>query len=343
MTKAGSKRLTILLGAGASHDCADKDTAAQINDAYRPPLAKDIFARQFDGMLSRYPAVTARLDELRTKLSIGGNFEEIFRGLLESAERHQNFWPLLLPLYLRELFWTISLDYLRGSSKFDTLVRSVLESPFEEVMFFNLNYDLLLEDALSNYAHHEFDSLSSYFPHSKKWRYVKPHGSVNWARILENCPSDGAGRFFPSRLQEMPVFSSELRLVMWNRHSHDFYIPGGGPPGFLYPQVVVPTDRPKSVVCPRDHVDRARTFIQNCEHFLLIGFSGRDEDVVDLFQEIPSHSRFAIVSKGDARKIRTRMSSRVVNLKSKILTFSFHDIGFSKFVGHKAFEQFLQV
>jgi len=230
MASAISNRLMIILGAGAPCDCADRDTAAQVSDVYRPPLTKDIFAQQFDGILGRYPRVTARLDELRTKLAKGGNFEEIFRGLLESARNHQNFWPLQLPLYLRELFWTISLDYLQGSSKFDTLVRRVLESRFEEVMFFNLNYDLFLENALTNYDHHEFGSLSSYLPQSKKWRYVKPHGSVNWARILENCPLDGGGGFSPSSLQEMPVFSTELRVVRWNRNSAEFYIPGEGHP-----------------------------------------------------------------------------------------------------------------
>jgi hypothetical protein len=341
MANATANRLMVVLGAGASHDCADRDTAAQVNDDYRPPLARDIFARNFDRILSHYPAVTARLDELRTKLAKGGNFEEIFRALLESAERHQNYWPLQLPLYLRELFWTISLDYLRGSSKFDTLVRRVLESYFEEVMFFNLNYDLFLEDALTNYDHHEFGALSSYIPVSKKWRHVKPHGSVNWAKILENSPVDGTGRPVPSRLQEMPVFSSELRVVMWNRHSNDFYIPGGGPPGYLYPQVVVPTDRPKTFVCPKDHVDQARTFVQNCGDFLLIGFSGRDEDVVDLLQAMPSHSQLAIVGKGDARTIFKRISSSVRSLKSKKLALSFHDIGFSKFVGNEAFERLL--
>jgi hypothetical protein len=343
MAKASLNRLTIILGAGASHDCADRDTAAHIDEAYCPPLAKEIFAHQFDGILSRYPTVTALLDELRTKLAKGGNFEEIFRGLLESAERHRTFWPLQLPLYFRELFWTVSLDYMRGSSKFDTLVRRVLESSFEQIMFINLNYDLFLEDAFTKYDQHEFRDLNSYVPSSKKWRYIKPHGSVNWARVMENCPADSRGWFFPSRLAEMPIFSSELTLVMWNRHSGDFYIPGGGPPGYLYPQVIVPTDRPKCFVCPRVHADLARTFVQNCQHFLMIGFSGRDEDVVDLFREMPSRSRLAIVSKGDARKIHTRMSSRVASLKSKKITSSFHDMGFSKFVGHKAFDQFLQL
>jgi hypothetical protein len=342
MERAISNKLTIILGAGASHDCGDRNTAAQINEAYRPPLAKGIFAQQFDAILNRYPVLTARLDELRTKLSKGGNFEEIFRGLLESAERHRNFWPLQLPLYLRELFWTISEDYLQGSSKFDTLVRRVLESPFEEVMFVNLNYDLFLEDALTNYDRHEFSALSSYVPVSKKWRYVKPHGSVNWARILENCPSDGTGAFLPSRLQEMPTFSSELRLVMWNRHSHGFYIPGGGPPGYLYPQVVVPTDRSKSFVCPKDHIDQAQAFIQSCQHFLIIGFSGRDDDVIGLMKGIPSHSRLAIISKGDARAISARVRTAITHSKYKKVLLSSHDIGFSKFVTDRSFDAFLE-
>jgi hypothetical protein len=332
MPEGESKRLTVIVGAGASYDCGDSETAAMINEAYRPPLAKDILGRQFDGILNRYPAVTARLDELRTKLANGGDFEEIFRGLLESAEHHQNFWPLQLPLYLRELLWTISLEYIRGSSKFDTLVRRVLESRFEEVLFLNLNYDLFLEDALSTYDHHEFNSLSSYIPQNKKWRYVKPHGSVNWGRIVDNCRGDSSGRFFPSRLQEMPIFSSELQVVMWNRHSHDFYIPGGGPSGYLYPQLVVPTDRPKSFVCPQEHADQARAFVQNCQHFLIVGFSGRDQDVLGLLQEVPAGSQLVIVSKGDAKEIETRIGAAISASPAKKLTIHSHDIGFSRFV-----------
>jgi hypothetical protein len=341
MANGISGGVAIILGAGSSHDCADRRTAAQVNDHYLPPLARDIFSQNFDEILGRYPTITARLDELRTKLGEGGNFEKIFRSLLESAERHQNYWPLQLPLFLRELFWTISLEYLQGSSKFDTLVRGLLESHFERVMFFNLNYDLFLEDALRNYDHHEFNSLASYTPQSKKWLYVKPHGSVNWSRILKNCPVDGMGILLPSRLQEMPVFSSELRVVMWNRHSRGFYIPGGGPPGYLYPQLVVPTDRPKNFVCPEDQMDQARTFIQNCRRFLMIGFSGHDDDVVDLLQNVPSQSHLAIVSKGDARTIFYRISSRVPGLQSKEVVSSFHDDGFSKFVGSKTFDQFV--
>jgi hypothetical protein len=334
-------KLTIVVGAGASYDCADSKTAAEINDQYRPPLAKDIFETKFNKILSRYPAVTARLDELRTKLARDGNFEKTFRTLLDSAALHQTYWPFQVPLYLRELFWAVSLDYLQGSSKFDTLVRGVLESSFERILFINVNYDLLLEDALANYNGHELDSLGAYVSNSNRWMYVKPHGSVNWARILENCPKDSSGWHLPSRLQEPPRFSAELELVRWNRHSHDFYRPGGGPPGYRYPQIVVPTDAPKTFVCPQPHVDLAKQFIQGCGDFLLVGFSGRDDDIVSLLKMMPRRSRLKIVSRGDTRQIFGRMCSREPSLKNKELALTFHSAGFSKFVGSKAFESWL--
>lgn len=341
MTIAATKRLTIILGAGASHGCADEATAAHVNDGFRPPLVQDLFAARFDAILSRYPGLTARLDELRNDLRNNGNFEEVFRGLLEAAERHRKFWPLQVPLYLRELFWTISLEYVRGSSKFDTLVRRALESRYEEVLFINLNYDLFLEDALSNYDQYEFSDIGSYLPTHKKWRYVKPHGSVNWARILENCPEVDQGWFLPTRLKEMPVFSPQLRLVMWNRHSRDFYIPGGGPRGYLYPQLVVPTDQPKNFVCPREHIDQAAMFVRDCQGFLVIGFSARDQDVVGLLQNVRNDADWLIVSCGDARSIFERLV-RSESVATSGPRPTFYDLGFAQFIDEGGLDQFLR-
>lgn len=218
-------------------------------------------------------------------------------------------------------------------------MRCALDSRFESILFVNLNYDLFLEFALERYGNHRFNSLSSYLPDGQKWLLVKPHGSVNWARILENCPTDSAGIPRPSWLQGRPVFAPELRVVMWNRHSQDFYIPGGGPPGYLYPQIVVPADRPKGFVCPEDHTDRARAFVEGCRDFLLIGFSARDDDVLDLLRSMPSRSRVRIVSGKDARAIFRRISSRIRSVKSKKLVVSFYSSGFSGFIESKRFRR----
>jgi len=334
-------RLTIILGAGSSHDCADVKTATRVNEDWRPPLARDIFSSQFDRILNHYPTITARLDELRTELSKDQSFEEIFRELLESAAQHKKFWPFQVPIFLRELFWTISEGHVQGSTKFDTLVRRVLESDFKEILFVNLNYDLFLEDAIENYDQHQFRNVDSYIPLSKKWRYVKPHGSVNWAKIVTNCPTNGSGLFLPSRLQEAPAFSPELLVVMWNRKSGDFYIPGGGPEGYLYPQIVVPTDRPKDFVCPESHLYAAREFVNHCGHFLVIGFSGRDEHILDFLEGVPGNSCWCIVSKGDTGEIVERLRGRIESLKSGNVKVSVNDMGFSAFVERATFERFL--
>jgi SIR2-like domain len=335
------KRLTIILGAGASYGCGDGALAAQVNSLLRPPLVQDLFGPQFDALLARYPGLTARLDELRNDLRNNANFEEVFRGLLESAERHRKFWPLQIPMYLRELFWTISVEYVQGSSKYDTLIRQALESSYEEVLFINLNYDLFLENALTTYDQHEFSDIGSYWPRCGRWRYIKPHGSVNWARILENCPEDSCGWFLPARLREMPVLSPELRVVMWNRHSGDFYIPGGGPRGYLYPQLIVPTDKPKAYVCPLEYADQARNFVQDCESFLVIGFSGRDQDLLDLLHNARRDARWFIVGSGDAGAIFARFTSGGAAGNTSRMEWTLYDRGFARFVDDGSLGQLL--
>jgi len=57
-------------------------------------------------------------------------------------------------------------------------------SEFDQVLFLALNYDLLLEKAITSYDDVPFDHLDSYLPRKKKWSLIKPHGSVNWGRQL---------------------------------------------------------------------------------------------------------------------------------------------------------------
>ena len=57
-------------------------------------------------------------------------------------------------------------------------------SEFDQVLFLALNYDLLLERAITSYDDVPFDHLDSYLPGKKKWSLIKPHGSANWGRQL---------------------------------------------------------------------------------------------------------------------------------------------------------------
>jgi hypothetical protein len=157
-------------GAGASKGCAGTGIAATVKHEYRPPLVEELFDQRFDSILRRYGALAVHLDDVRTELKDPRvNFEKLLQEFYEAAERRDDCWSLDIPLYLRDLLWTISDEYVEGSSKYDTLVQRVLSSPFDRVMFLNLNYDLFLEYALRDCNRHEFDAVDAYVPGNKKW------------------------------------------------------------------------------------------------------------------------------------------------------------------------------
>lgn len=336
------KKLTVILGAGASHGCLGNGIAARANDHWRPPLASELFDRRFDLLLSRFQRLEAHLDDIRTVLSSeGANFEKCLRDFYGLAERSGDRWPLDIPLYLRELLWTVSDEYLEGSSKYDTLVQRVLASSFEKVMFLNLNYDLFVEKVLRNCNRHSFDTLGSYVPPNKNWLLIKPHGSVNWARILENWPQYLSGDLvaFPSDIDEPPRFGSEIQVVLRTMQTPRGYYVAGVAERRLYPQLVVPVEDPsvKKFVCPKEHEEEARAFIGSCQTFLAIGFSGRDDDVLDLLQEMPSYSRFIVVGNGDASGIVRRICDRNPAIRAKSVVPEIHDGGFASFVESTSF------
>jgi hypothetical protein len=333
-------KLAVIFGAGASYDCGVH--RQEEDHQCPPPLARDLFAPIYNPILSCYPRLAARTDEVRTRLAADENIEDILRELYESAKQHNNYWPFQIPLYLRHLLWSISLDYANISTKFDTFVRVVLESHFSRVMFFSLNYDLFLDQALERYEGYRLENLQSYIPKGKKWLFVKPHGAVNWARPIDNCPGDGNGAFRPSQLNTTPHFASnaDITLVMWNRQSHNFYVPNSSSiEGYLYPQLVIPADNPKEFACPKSHIEEATMFLGDCSNLLLIGFSGRDKHIVQLLETLPDHSKLAIVGKGpgDAEQILNTMCLQLPQLKQKGLTLSFHNGGFSEFVANRSF------
>ena len=344
MEMKSQEKLTIILGAGASRGCVGDGIAARAKAEYAPPLAREIFDDRFDPILRQFLRLAAHLDHLRTLLKVkDANFETILRDLYDSAERGDDRWSLDIPLYLRELFWTISDEYVEGSSKYDTLVQRVLSSSFKKVLFLNLNYDLFVERALQNCNRHTFDSMNSYVPINKKWLLVKPHGSVNWARVLENWPQYASGDYmsFPSDIEKPPRFGSQIQIVLRTMQlPMRFYIAGVAERR-LYPELVVPVEDPrrKRFVCPKEHENQARGFVESCKTFLFIGFSGRDDDVLELLRRMPGSSRVIVVSNGDATEVFERIHARNPGVESKDVAVELHDEGFSHFIESAAFSK----
>jgi hypothetical protein len=66
----------------------------------------------------------------------------------------------------------------------------------------------------------------------------------------------------------------------------------------------------KKSVCPKEHEEEARAFIESCQTFLAVGFSARDDDVLELLQGMPNSSRLIVVGNGDAAAIAGRSAGR---------------------------------
>lgn len=116
------------------------------------------------------------------------------------------------------------------------------------------------------------------------------------------------------------------------------------PEGYLYPQLVIPADKPQEFVCPQAHVEQAIQFIKECQNFMIIGFSGHDDDINSLLDLMPGGSRIMIVGsgKGDANRTYKRISLAAPSLKPKNAQPYCFNNGFAAFIESRDFRKFIE-
>ena len=109
---AVGKKLTVILGAGASHDLVSTPVT-RVNNQFQPPLAADLFKFQepFATILDKYPRARALTATIATKVARGESPEAVLRAVRDSGHQHLVRQFRHLPLYLQELFRTISDNY----------------------------------------------------------------------------------------------------------------------------------------------------------------------------------------------------------------------------------------
>src|SRR5260370_34132655 len=106
MNDISSRKLAVILGAGASRGCLGNGIAARASDQWLPPLANELFDRRFDPRLARFIRLAAHLDDVRHVLSCeGANFEKCLLDFYRSAESSSDSWALVIPVLLPVLPW----------------------------------------------------------------------------------------------------------------------------------------------------------------------------------------------------------------------------------------------
>jgi hypothetical protein len=295
MNDMSDETLTIILGAGASYDCADS-TRMVPDDQYRPPLVKDLFDQRvrFNNVLSNYPRAESLAPSIRSRLARGLSIEDILRQADSESELVLRRASWQIPPYLQHLLGEISEKYIqRGGTNFDTLIHAAVRSSFKRILLLTLNYDLFIERTLTSLFGVPFTDFRSYLS-LDRFALVKLHGSVLWANPLRNDVPSTLG----SLREALDYIEGNVEVDRTKfRFLGSYLATASRQDGFLfYPALAVPVTGKTEFVCPPDHLQYFRRFLPTCRHFLLIGFSALDAHVRTELKAVREVRKLTIVN-----------------------------------------------
>jgi hypothetical protein len=298
-----TERLIIVLGAGASADCASGRVHG-VDARWRPPLVKDLFESRetFADVLNRYPVGQFAAADIRRLDPDSVSIEQFLRETyVDGASELVRRKFLSVPLYLQELLLAASLNYARQPDNYDLLITNAIDGTDMEVLFVTLNYDLLLDQRLDNLS--RLNSLDDYIDAERGWSLVKLHGSVDWGRRVRTVAPDDH--------RDPPPYQESYPEIMLARSS----LRGLGPSVEplrrrsvdpfgeidLYPALSVPLGERDELSCPDKHVAFLQQQLQLSDgiHLLVIGYSGIDLEVLGVIQRTSARIKTTMIVNRD--------------------------------------------
>lgn len=299
-----SRHLMVLLGAGASHDCASVHVTRR--EEMRPPLVRGLFDSRFNGVLESYPLAQAAAAEIRREVDGDALPLEAFlrERLRDSTHPTDRRIYTGVPPYLQDLFFRISRPgaFTDHADNYSRLVSATLR--LDEVIFVTLNYDTLLDQQLEPHDRSHRD-MQWYIRPGRGWSLIKLHGSVDWGRrVLDAAPDDPRAGFTRGEVLRGDVSVAdvnrqfeELADDLHSRLSYDpVYRPGRdlgavrlGESDYeaYYPALSAPLGSQDEIVCPRDHSHFLRSWMfgRGRLNLLVIGYSGADQEVIRILAD----------------------------------------------------------
>lgn len=313
--------LLIITGAGASHDVVLLPNAL-VNTAFQSPLTKDLFDDShtcISDCLVNHPVANNVGYGLKLRLNSASPEESLESSLLKIKNSElptikNQFWSI--PLYLHDLFEQISDKFLRTAnssspSNYKVLIDAIIESNYRQIIWINLNYDLLADRVLALTTKSELTSLEDYMNlktlEGIKIKYTKPHGSVNWYRLTGNSLTNHSNNWENIRCGRAPLEDFENKLsgeIFTLQTAHEVIAdyekvnknrPSMSLNNSFYPAISVPLGEYK-YTC-QEHIDAIIPDLKNTESVLCIGFSALDLDILNLIKDnIPKIKKLRIVN-----------------------------------------------
>ena len=283
--------VVVILGAGASWDVSSGSGVSDVH--WRPPLTSELFGDRaradFWNVLSRsegamnlyvqlHPLAVTNSLPLEQKLSEFANHKD--PRVRESFKQ--------LPPYISDVLFRCSTAYQYDNGTYRQLVHVLLAEAGNKVAFLVMNYDTLLEQAITAFDPMlSFRSMADYVADGRQALVYKLHGSVDWGRPIGTIVG---GPGWKDQLRDLPLDQLTQRPVEFipNR-SEDTSAPVQlrGERWYWYPALTLPLADKSAAdyVCPPEHVESLRRELATVSHVLIAGTSAQDPDVLSLLAE----------------------------------------------------------
>ncbi len=296
----------IIIGAGASYGYSDR--LSEDRKKLCPPLANQIFGDHFDSILDKFPGAK----NISTTAMHTEDIELFFQQQWDRISNRSNFDPATLTTlintqyYLSSLFLRIS-DVQKGNryNHFQSLIHDINKylatgrSNSEKVLIVSFNYDLLIEEALSNFLGYSFDTVEDYTDFKQRDILLfKPHGSCNWFKktmagnvihAFSNLP-DAIEQYSANLLRKRISLGEikktiEDKIEVFNPHTFD---PNDQEFGH-FPELLIPYKDKDEFAMPTQHTQLLEYLLSAVEDVLIIGWKGTEASFQKLLKSKLEH------------------------------------------------------
>jgi len=288
--------LTVILGAGASFDVVNSQSTDLLKDRhglrFRPPVTANLFNthEEWADEYKKFPAVANLVQELRQSLPerhTSVNVEDFLKMLKDSPKIHRNNQFRQIPLYLQHYFYNISTNYCKWPANYLTLINKVFDLDLSKAIFVTTNYDLLFDQALelSTATNFSIDSTApNKYVKNNDWAYIKIHGSVDWGRSIKEQMIKNRGNTLPALRDNVDQWGAQLEEALEQEINIDKSFINENERKLIYPAISVPIGESK-LNCWSDHIEILKEHLNQCQNYLIIGFSGYDRDILHMLDE----------------------------------------------------------
>ena len=325
-------KLAVILGAGASHDvCCRDETKVKTVPELQPPMIETLFKGAFDEVLRHHPDAQSLLATVRNLMQGQGSkltFEDALRRQLESDDEDVLRRVRDVPFALHDYFWRVSEEYTSDPINYSDLVNRTAKNGIDTA-FVTVNYDTLLEKALSDVTGVEFGEEEEYVQWRKNFMLAKLHGSVGWGYPWTHEAGKANRRRQLSRLPEFDISCLHVGLDVSLTYRDSF----------CYPALALPVPGKGPFICPKLHLAAIEDFLSDCDNYLFIGFSANDTDVLKFLDEHVRHARIVgvIVEKKHRLDVEDRLAQgvRVFSGTDAFPSFEDDNAGFTWFLRNR--------